>query len=179
MALLANAQHQRRTFPGDDQAVRFFLPHHRQGIGALQVGHRTAHCGKQISGGGIGKGITPGQTRLHQVSDGLGIGIRSEGIAQGLQLLLELGVVLDDAVMHHHQAPRRRGGGRYAPPARRGWPSGCGRCPHGPPRPAPPRGSTAPTPAPWPGPAPGHRHRPAGPAPPSRSRGTPGSSGPR
>src|SRR5690606_8714680 len=40
---------------------------------------------------------------LDQVGDDLGVGLRQEVVALGLELGAQLGVVLDDAVVHHRQ----------------------------------------------------------------------------
>ena len=39
---------------------------------------------------------------FHQVRDDFGVGFGGEGVAFGLQAVLQLQVVFDDAVVHHH-----------------------------------------------------------------------------
>ena len=69
-----------------------------------------------------------GAARVDQVRDQLGVGLRLDLAALGLELLPERAVVLDDAVVHHGDACRRDAGARSAPTACRASPSACGRC---------------------------------------------------
>ena len=66
---------------------------------------------------------------VDQMRDDLGVGLRGEHVALRLQARAQLLVVLDDAVVHHRDvAAARHADGRCARPARRAWPSACGRC---------------------------------------------------
>ena len=95
MPPVAEAEQQRRAVAGDDDAVLAFLEH-GDGIGAGQPVRGQAHGLEQV-----GRRL---QRFLNQVGDDFGVGVGSEDVALGRQFLLDLGVVLDDAVMHDGQA---------------------------------------------------------------------------
>ena len=76
--------------------------------------------------------IARGQIALDQVDDGLGVGIRVEVHAFATSARrLQLEEVFHDAVVDDDHLPgaARRADGRCGRWARRGWPSGCARCP--------------------------------------------------
>jgi hypothetical protein len=79
--------HQQRVLP---------LDQHGQGVGAGQLVERRLQGVKRRAAGQFG---------IEQVGDHLGIGLALEGPAVGAQSLAQLGVVLDDAVVHQGDAP--------------------------------------------------------------------------
>lgn len=104
----------------DDQGLVPFAQH-GDGIGADEARRGATHGREQIA---VGL-----QRLLDQMGDDFGgVGIRAEGIAGGQQFLLQLGVVLDDAVMHHRETAGNVRMGIAFRRARRASPSACGRC---------------------------------------------------
>ncbi len=93
--VLAKAQtdNQRATTARGHQAVRLLGTDQREAVSAVQALHRRLK--------GVGQVWNALQGVVDQVDDDFGIGLRSEDIAQALQLFAQLLVVLDDAVVHH------------------------------------------------------------------------------
>ena len=76
----------------------------------------------------------PRQSLFYDVGDHLAVRLRREGMPPRDELLLELEVVLHDAVVDNHGPGRgsRYAGERWRRWVYRGWPTGCGRFPDGP-----------------------------------------------
>ena len=96
VAVLADAQQQRRALAGDDGAARVGLGEHADGVGADELGDGGTHRVEEV-----GDAL---ELVVEQVGDGLGVGLGREGVALGLQARAQLGEVLDDAVVHHGEA---------------------------------------------------------------------------
>ena len=88
---LAHADHNRRVLAGDGDYTRLVGTHGGQAIGAHHVGASLAHGGHQVVRLGIGL--------FDQMREDLGIGLALKVMAAALQLLAQLGEVLDDAVV--------------------------------------------------------------------------------
>ncbi|MNZ82960.1 hypothetical protein D3C78_1016750 [compost metagenome] len=99
--VLAQAQtdDQRAATAGGEDAVGLRGRDHRQTVGAVQLLDR---CFQRV--GQLRQTL---QLVVQQVDDGLGVGFRAEHITEGLELLAQLFVVLDDAVVHHRQVAAR------------------------------------------------------------------------
>ena len=95
---LAPADHQRAAAPRAEDHAVFALNQNGQGIGAGQPiedrfeGHH-----------GI---IAAAERAIQQVSHNLGVGLALKGVAEGLELGLEVGEILDDAVVDQGHATR-------------------------------------------------------------------------
>ena len=169
---LAVADHQRRAVAGAQDQLVLAVDHHAERIGAASAGRAPPSAPPAA----LGPAARWWSIRWATTSVSVWLSnMRPSAIELGLQL----GEVLDDAVVHqrHPAGVVRVGVARSS--ARRGWPSGCGRC-----RPCAVSGSAASTasrlrelalgPAALDDPVhhPGHAGR-------SRSRGTPAAAGSR
>ena len=96
-ALHALAHHQRGVLARGHDGARLVGGHDGQRIGA----HQTLACG---TNGGQQVGRAVAQRLLDQMRHHLGVGVAGEGMPRGLQLLAQVGEVLDDAVVHHGDA---------------------------------------------------------------------------
>ena len=87
---LPRADDQRRVLARRDDRVGVVRVHDAQGVGALEPLER------------LGRGLLQVAlvVALDQVSDGLGVGLRAQDVPCRAQLLAQLDVVLDDAVVH-------------------------------------------------------------------------------
>ena len=74
-----------------------------QGVGALELAARRLHRREQV--------VARTELDVDQVGDQLGVGVRLHRATRGLELLPELAVVLDDAVVHDRHAARAMGMG--------------------------------------------------------------------
>ena len=96
---VGHAHDQGRDPTGPHHQVGVVGVHHGQGEGTPYPGQGGAHRpGEPVVGIG-------GQVRLDQVGQDLGVGLRLQVVAVGDQLVGELDVVLDDAVVDQGQAP--------------------------------------------------------------------------
>ena len=86
---LAHAHYQRRAETRTDDPVRLGVTGHRDGVGALQPGHRLANGLEQVVGVQV----------VDQVGHDFGVGLAAELVAGPLQLGAQGLVVLDDAVV--------------------------------------------------------------------------------
>ncbi len=113
--VVAEADRQRRAVAGADHQLGVAGEDHRQRVGALQAG--------QAGPRGLAGRHAALEVEVDQLRDGLGVGLGVEALPGGLELGAQLGVVLDDAVMHHRHplgAVRVRvalGGGAVRRPA--------------------------------------------------------------
>ena len=98
IAVIRKAQQQRRAFASDDDPLRLGLAQHGKRVSALQLPDGSPRGGEEIR--------IPFQFRRNEVGDDLGIGIRGEFVAFGLQAGTQGFVILDDAVMHNGQPGR-------------------------------------------------------------------------
>ena len=89
----AETDHQRAAAARGKDAVRLAGGDHRQAVGAVQFLHGGLERGGQVA--------HLVQLVVQQVDDDLGVGIRSEQVAQALELLAQGLVILDDAVVYH------------------------------------------------------------------------------
>lgn len=87
--LLADAEHHGGAVAGDDDAVGEVGVHDGDAVGAVDDLERLADL--LLQGVGLGAG--------DQVDDDLGVGLRDEDHAVGLELGAQLGAVVDDAVV--------------------------------------------------------------------------------
>ena len=81
------------------EPVRVVLAHHRQRIGAFELGDRGAHGLEQV--------LHRLQVVVDAVSDDLGVGLGGELVAAPLEVRAQLLVVLDDAVVDDREAVAR------------------------------------------------------------------------
>ena len=90
---VAKAHHQGRSVAGAEDHVLAAADQHAQGIGAAQA----------VQGGleGVEGPKAVAEVLVDKMGDHLGVGVAGEDPAPGLELGLELGEVLDDAVVHH------------------------------------------------------------------------------
>ena len=93
-AVLAVAQNQRAVLADGDDPIRLVGADDAQGVGALNAPQAAAHGLQQAHPAGVHK-------VLHQLGHYLGVGLRDEADPLPLEKRLQLGVVLDDAVVHH------------------------------------------------------------------------------
>ena len=95
---VAEADDDGATFAGEDDALGIVLAHHRQRVGALELGDRGTHRLEEVG------------ARLHvlvdAVGDHLGVGLGGELVARRLQLGAQDVVVLDDAVVDDGETVR-------------------------------------------------------------------------
>ena len=96
-AFHALAHHQRGVLARGHDGARLIGGHDGQRIGA----HQTLACG---TNGGQQVGRAVAQRLLDQMRHHFGVGVAGEGMPRGLQLLAQVGEVLDDAVVHHGDA---------------------------------------------------------------------------
>jgi hypothetical protein len=92
----ADADDQRAAQPRDDQPVGLVGAGDSQGKGTHHLLRGGLHGGEQV-----GRFF---QVACEQVGDDLGIGFRGEAVAGLAEFCAQLGVVLDDAVVHHRHA---------------------------------------------------------------------------
>ena len=83
----------------EHDAVRVLAPHHRERVGAAQLRDRLLHRLEQV--------VVPVEVIVDAVRDDLGVGVRGELVAGLLELVAQLLVVLDDAVVHDRDAVAR------------------------------------------------------------------------
>ena len=95
---VAEADHQRRLAAHADEAVRLVVVDDDEGEMALEAAVDGAHGLEQVA-------VVDG---LEQVRDHLGVGLGAEDVAAGLELALELAVVLDDPVEDDRELGRPR-----------------------------------------------------------------------
>ena len=88
---LAHADHDRGILTGDGDYARLVGAHGGQAIGAYHVGAGLAHGSHQV--------VRLGISLFDQMREDLGIGLALKVMAAALQLLAQLGEVLDDAVV--------------------------------------------------------------------------------
>src|ERR1019366_10743748 len=99
---LAHADHDRRTEAGDDDLVRFGGGENaeRKGSGEALDGAAQGYLKQDrfALGGGIFLHL------LDEVGDDFGVGFSDELVALRGEFALEVGVILNDAVVHHDDA---------------------------------------------------------------------------
>ena len=100
------ADDHRATFARQDDALGFGFADHRQRVGAFEFGHRGAHGLEQI--------LLRLHVVVHAMRDHLGIRFGGEVVAELLELVAQLFVILDDAVVHDGEAVVRDMGVRVA-----------------------------------------------------------------
>ena len=88
--MVAESDHQRRVEPRADEQLGIVGREHRQRVRAVDALERSANRREEIA-------LVVG---LDEVRHDLGVRVRCELVALRLQLGLELGEVLDDAVVH-------------------------------------------------------------------------------
>jgi len=93
---IAEADDRRGAHARRHDLVRIFRGHEHQGINAAQLFQRAAYCflERRIFG-----------MFLDQVRDDFRVCFRSELMSFALQLLLQLQIIFDDAVVHHDDLP--------------------------------------------------------------------------
>ena len=91
---VADAEHQRRRAAGGDDRARLVGVGEHQREVALQPAQHGQHRGDEVAGG-VAVLVLPGD----QVHGDLGVGVAGELHAGGLQLVAQVGEVLDDAVV--------------------------------------------------------------------------------
>ena len=89
---LAQADHQGGVAAGADDESRVVLVHREQGEGALEAADDGAECGLEVAVGGL-------VFAAEQDRGGLGVGLAAERVALRQQVGLDVGEVLDDAVV--------------------------------------------------------------------------------
>jgi hypothetical protein len=87
---LSDADDERRVLPCRDDRLRVVEMHDREGIRALEVLDRSGDSRGQITG----------EVALDEVRDCLGVGLGAQDVPVGREVLAQLDVVLDDAVVH-------------------------------------------------------------------------------
>jgi hypothetical protein len=110
---LADADDQRRVLARCHDGVRVVDVDHSERVAAVEPAYRPADRRGQITL----------VVRLHQVGDGLGVGLAAQYVTGRCELLAKLHVVLDDAVVHDRDPARAVGMGMsvlLAGPAVRG-----------------------------------------------------------
>ncbi len=91
----AEAHDQRAPRARTDDAARLAGRDHRDRVRALELRDGRLHGAQQVAApGGV-------PVRVDEMRDHLGVGLRDELVAAGLQLVAQLLEVLDDAVVHH------------------------------------------------------------------------------
>ena len=95
-AVLGEAHHERRVLARRHDGAGLPVARDRDGVGTDQALGRLAH--------GLQKVAALGKALLHEVRDDLGVGLARERMPAPLQLLAQLGEVLDDAVVHDGHA---------------------------------------------------------------------------
>ena len=99
--VVADAHHQRALLAGGNNLVGVALVEHRNGIGANHLAERHLHRRQQVD-------ALVFLDILDELDEHLGVGVALELHAFLLQLLLQVGVVLDDAVVDDGQIARLR-----------------------------------------------------------------------
>ena len=89
VAVVADPDDERAAEARADDQPRFGFRHHRDAVGALDQGERVPHGRDEIAV------VMPAD----EVREHFGVGVRAEPHAGGLELVLERGEVLDDAVV--------------------------------------------------------------------------------
>ena len=84
------------AFARQDDALRLLLANYRQRVRAFELGHGGAHGLEQV--------FLRGEMKVHAMRDHFGVGFRGERVAGLLQLLAQLFVIFDDAVVDDGQA---------------------------------------------------------------------------
>ena len=97
-SFVAEADHDRAARAREHDAVGVFLRHHRERVRAFELRDRRAHGLEQVA--------RCLQVIVDAVRDDFGVGLGRELVA-GLQLVAQLLVVLDDAVVHERDAVAR------------------------------------------------------------------------
>jgi hypothetical protein len=97
--VVADADDQRRSLAGGDQPVGLVGRHGDEGIDAAQARQHLAERAGKL-------GLAIVQFVLDGVRDDLGVGLGDEPVPLRLQLVPQLEVVLDDAVVNHDQPSR-------------------------------------------------------------------------
>ena len=87
---LADADDERRVLACRDDRLRVVEMHDRERVRALEVLDRS----------GDGCGQVAGEVALDEMRDGLGVGLGAQDVPVGREVLSQLDVVLDDAVVH-------------------------------------------------------------------------------
>ena len=103
LALAESDHHAAGAVLGRDQPVGGVPGQHHDGVGAAQLAERAPY-----------RLLEPrrvAQMALDQMGDDLGVGLRGEAMAVGLELLLDGQVVLDDPVVHDDEVARPVGVG--------------------------------------------------------------------
>ena len=98
---VADTEHQRCRAAGGDDRARFVGVGEHQREVTLQPGQHGEHRPREIACG-VAAVVLPGD----QVHGDLGVGVAGELHTVGFQLLAQLGVVLDDAVVDHRDLAR-------------------------------------------------------------------------
>ena len=93
---IAKADGQRRAMAGADHQVRVSGEQKREGIGAFQPGKRRLRC--------LDGSHPAGEQIIDELRHRLGVGLRIEDLALRLELVPQLGMVFDDAVVHDSDA---------------------------------------------------------------------------
>ena len=130
-----------RDVGGDEHLAAAEADHHAAGAvlgGDQPIGRRGGHHADRVRAAelaerALDRAIEPDAVLdvvLDQVREDLGVGLRPEGVALGLELLLDLEIVLEDSVVDDDQRTRAVGVGMGVLVGRdgRGSPSACGRC---------------------------------------------------
>ena len=94
MIAVADADHQRAAGSGADHTARLLRRDHSDGVGAVELGDRRPHRAQQIAA------TSRVPVRVDEMRDHLGVGLRGEDVARGLEALAQRLVILDDAVVH-------------------------------------------------------------------------------
>ena len=94
---IAQRHHQRRPCARTHHHVGVVASEHGNRVGAMQALDARAHRGKQVAARGAAR-VRIGL--VDQVGDHLGVGLRFKAVADGLELVAQRFVVLDDAVVH-------------------------------------------------------------------------------
>ena len=95
--VVSQTEQQRRTQAANDHLVGLVGAHHHNGIGTDHLVEGEAHSLLKIN-------LLLVLNVLDEVHKDLGVGIAREGVAFPYQQLLELGVVLNDSVVHNNQS---------------------------------------------------------------------------
>ena len=95
----AETHDHRTTFAREDDALGLGFTDDRQRIGAFELGHRGTHGLEQV--------LLRGEVEVHAMRDHFGVGFRRERVAGLLELVAQLFVILDDAVVDDGQATQR------------------------------------------------------------------------
>ena len=94
---------QRAVLPRAVQAVRFIFEEDAEGVGSPDPEHRP--------GNGLQRVVVPAVVVVHQLDRGLRVRLGMEAVARAHQLVLQLLVIFNDAVVHQRDLPVVRGVG--------------------------------------------------------------------